>query len=153
MVVEAITGQPYESVCRHEALDPMGVSGSIDPMLPQRAPNGGWLMSANDDTRFVQVFGRDNTVLNAGIHDWLEAQAGGYGMGMFVRRSPSGYDFDHSGEVAGNLGGGSMVLKAANGWTAVVIFGGPTLADASYNALLRLMRSSLGATVVSPPQR
>jgi CubicO group peptidase (beta-lactamase class C family) len=153
MVVQTITGQPYESVCRHEALDPLGVSGSIDPMLRQRAPNGGWLVSASDYARFVQVFGRDNTVLNAGMHEWLEAQVGGYGMGMFVRRSPSGYDFQHSGEVAGDLGGGAMVLKAANGWTAVVIFGGPTLADASYNALLRLMRSSLGAAVVNPARR
>jgi CubicO group peptidase (beta-lactamase class C family) len=54
MVVEAVTGRKYEDVCREAALDPMGVTGMIDPALKQRAPNGGWLMSAIDYARLCR---------------------------------------------------------------------------------------------------
>jgi CubicO group peptidase (beta-lactamase class C family) len=54
MVVEAVTGRKYEDVCREAALDPMGVTGMIDPALMQRAPNGGWLMSAIE-AKFLEM--------------------------------------------------------------------------------------------------
>jgi hypothetical protein len=44
--------------------------------------------------------------LHAESHAWLEAQAGWYGMGTFVRRMSDGIEFSHTGEVAGQLGGG-----------------------------------------------
>ena len=58
IVVDAGTGREYEGVCRDVALDPMGVTGMIDPALKQRAPNGGWLMSAIDyvvSCRFLTI--------------------------------------------------------------------------------------------------
>jgi CubicO group peptidase (beta-lactamase class C family) len=93
IVVETVTGQDYETACRREALDPMRVTGVIDPMLRQRAPNGGWLISAIDYARFVQLFDHNNPVLSPTMHAWLEAQSGWYGMGTFVRRTPDGLEF------------------------------------------------------------
>ncbi len=56
MVVEAVTGSDYERYCRDASLAPMQASGSIDPQLRQRAPSGGWRISAIDYARFIQVF-------------------------------------------------------------------------------------------------
>jgi CubicO group peptidase (beta-lactamase class C family) len=143
IVVEAVTGREYEDVCRDAALDPMGVTGMIDPALKQRAPNGGWLMSAIDYTRFEQIFDDSNTLLSRRAHAWLDAQAGWYGMGTFVRRVPDGIEFSHTGEVAGRLGGGSITVKRASGWTAVIIFGGPTVDTEAYRALRRVIDGSI----------
>jgi CubicO group peptidase (beta-lactamase class C family) len=143
MVVEAVTGQRYEDICRHEALDPMGLIGVIDPELQQRAPNGGWMVSAIDYAKFVQVFDPDNKMLSGHTHAWLEAQAGWYGMGTFVRRMPDGFQFSHDGEVAGNLGGGSITMKRASGWTVVIIFGGAMVDADAYEALRQVIDGSL----------
>ena len=143
MVVEAVTGQPYEDACRHEALDPMGVIAEIDPILRQRAPNGGWLISAIDYARFVQIFDHDNPKLSKATHAWLEAQVGRYGMGTFVRWVNGGLEFSHDGEVAGRLGGGSLSVKRANGWTAVIIFGGPPVDATAYIVLRQVVNESL----------
>lgn len=143
MVAEAVTGQSYAAVCRREALDPMGVSAEIDPVLRQRAPNGGWLISAIDYARFVQIFDHNNPNLSKATHSWLETQAGQYGMGTFVRYMPDGLEFSHDGEVAGRLGGGSLSVKRASGWTAVIIFGGPTVETTAYIALRQIVDVSL----------
>src|SRR4029079_19118351 len=42
VVVESVTGVEYERFCYDASLAPMKASGSIDPMLRARAPNGGW---------------------------------------------------------------------------------------------------------------
>ena len=143
IVIEAVTGREYEGVCRDVALDPMGVTGMIDPALKQRAPNGGWLMSAIDYARFVQIFDDSDTMLSRHTHAWLEAQAGWYGMGTFVRRMSDGFEFSHTGEVAGQLGGGSITVKRASGWTAVIIFGGPTIDTEAYRALRDVIDGSI----------
>jgi CubicO group peptidase (beta-lactamase class C family) len=143
IVVEAVTGREYEDVCRDAALDPMGVTGVIDPALKQRAPNGGWLMSAIDYARFVQIFDDNDTMLSRRIHAWLEAQAGWYGLGTFVRRMSDGFEFSHTGEVAGQLGGGSITVKRPSGWTAVIIYGGPTVDMEAYRALREVIDGSI----------
>ena len=147
MVVEAVTGQDYQSACRALALVPMGVSAGIDPQLAERAPNGGWMITAADYARFVQVFGRDNHLLNPAIHAWLEARVGAYGMGTFVQRADDGLNFRHTGKLPPPLAGGSATMKLSNGWTAVVIYGGPPQGEDASNALMRTLRTSLGGTV------
>jgi hypothetical protein len=64
-------------------------------------------------------------------------------MGTFVRRVPDGIEFSHTGEVAGRLGGGSITVKRASGWTAVIIFGGPTVDTEAYRALRRVIDGSI----------
>jgi CubicO group peptidase (beta-lactamase class C family) len=124
MVVEALTGGDYESHCRNSVLQPMKASGSIDPELRWRAPNGGWRIAATDYAKFVQAFDPGSRVLGSHSREWLESQKGNpdYGLGTFMRHSPTGIDYWHDGSVATSLGGGSYFTKATNGSTAVAIY-------------------------------
>jgi hypothetical protein len=101
------------------------------------------LISAIDYARFVQIFDRNNPNLSKATHTWLETQAGQYGLGTFIRHVPDGLEFSHDGEVAGRLGGGSLSVKRASGWTAVIIFGGPTVDTPAYIALRQIVDVSL----------
>ena len=67
MVTQAVTGSNYESYCKRVALEPLKASGSIDPQLRARAPNGGWRISAVDYAKFVQAFDQHSVVLGAAV--------------------------------------------------------------------------------------
>jgi CubicO group peptidase (beta-lactamase class C family) len=136
MVVEAVTGSPYERYCREVALKPMKAAGTIDPRLQARAANGGWRVSAIDYARFIQVF--DSQAFDSQAFDpaspglgplarqWQATRnsAGAYGLGIFARRTPQGIVLNHSGRNALRERGGSLVIKFPNGWTAVAMFAG-----------------------------
>src|SRR5262249_5163133 len=124
MVAEAVTGSNYESYCKRVALEPLKASGSIDPQLQWRAPNGGWRISAVDYAKFVQAFDHHSVVLGPRSLGWLESQKGNpdYGLGTFLRHTPKGINYWHDGSVAAQVGGGSYFITAYNGWTVVVLF-------------------------------
>lgn len=126
MVVEAVTGSPYERYCRDAALKPMKVAGTIDPRLQSRASSGGWRVSAIDYARFIQVFDPESPGLGPLARQWQAARnsAGAYGLGIFARRTPQGIVLNHSGRNALAERGGSFVIKFPNGWTAVAMFAG-----------------------------
>jgi CubicO group peptidase (beta-lactamase class C family) len=124
MVVEAVARIDYEEYCRHQALEPMKATGSIDPQLRSRAPNGGWQISAIDYAKFVQAFDHGSAVLGPRSLAWLESQNGrpDYGLGTFLQHTSRGINYWHDGSVATQLGGGSYFFKAYNGWTVMVLF-------------------------------
>jgi CubicO group peptidase (beta-lactamase class C family) len=124
IVTVAVTGNNYESYCKRVALEPLKVSGSIDPQLEWRAPNGGWRISAVDYAKFVQAFDHHSVVLERRSLEWLESQKENpdYGLGTFLRHTPKGINYWHDGSVATQIGGGSYFVKAYNGWTVVVLF-------------------------------
>jgi CubicO group peptidase (beta-lactamase class C family) len=131
MVVEAVTGSPYERYCRDAVLKPLKVAGTIDPRLQARASSGGWRVSAVDYARFIQVFdiqALDPVTPGLGplARQWQAARnsAGAYGLGIFARRTPQGIVLNHSGRNALAERGGSFVIKFPNGWTAVAMFAG-----------------------------
>jgi CubicO group peptidase (beta-lactamase class C family) len=143
-VVEAITGNDYESFCRHAVLEAAGVTGSIDPGLRHRAPNGGWVLSAEDYAKFLQVFSPGSKVLGKTSRAWLEARSGdpAYGLGTFLRHTAMGLTLSHDGKVPARIGGGAYQVKLAAGWTAVVIFDG-TVDDAAYGELEHILFAGL----------
>ena len=124
VVVEAVTRADYESHCRAAALAPAGASGFIEPTLRWRAPNGGWVVSAIDYARFIQVFDPGSPVLGAKSRRWLASRATTYGLGMIMDRTARGTIFSHSGRVASRGRGGSYAVRFDDGWTVVVLFGG-----------------------------
>ena len=126
MVVEAVTGSPYERYCRDAVLKPMQVAGTIDPRLQARASSGGWRVSAIDYARFIQVLDPVSPGLGPLARQWQAARnsAGAYGLGIFARRTPQGIVLNHSGRNALPERGGSFVIKFPNGWTAVAMFAG-----------------------------
>ena len=58
MVIQAVTGQPYEEVCHPRLLGLMGFRAVIDPILRQRASNGGWTISARDHAGLAPLMQR-----------------------------------------------------------------------------------------------
>jgi CubicO group peptidase (beta-lactamase class C family) len=126
MVVETITGASYERNCRSAALEPMQASGKIDPVLRGRSPNGGWLVSAIDYAKFVQVFDSKTKVLGEVSRAWMDSrrEIPTYSLGTFMRRTARGVTYQHDGKVALREGGGSYSIKFDNGWTIVVMFDG-----------------------------
>ena len=146
IVVEAISGRNYESYCRSAALEPMKATGSIDPQLHWRAPNGGWRISAIDYAKFVQAFDSQSHVLGSRSRDWLDAQTGNpdYGLGTFLRRVSNGINYWHDGSVATPLGGGAIFVKHSNGWTVIVIWV-RRVEQAAYNDLFKRVYSQLQA--------
>ena len=126
MVVEAVTGSPYERYCRDAVLKPMKVAGMIDPRLQSRASSGGWRVSAIDYARFIQVLDPVSPGLGPLARQWQAERnsAGAYGLGIFARRTPQGIVLNHSGRNALPERGGSFVIKFPNGWTAVAMFAG-----------------------------
>jgi len=126
VVVEAVTGSDYERYCRGAALAPMKAAASIDPQLRDRAPNGGWRVSAADYAKFLQVFEPDAGVLGPVSRKWLESrnERPAYGLGIYLRRTANGFVFSHAGKSNADEGSGSYALKFDNGWTAVVTFEG-----------------------------
>jgi len=161
MVIEAVTGQDYETACRREVFDPMGITADVDPTLRDRAPEGGWTISPIDYARFVQVFDHGNAMLSASTHASLEAQSrvlwltdsrappmGGYGMGTWVQRVLGGLEFYHDGTVTDHLGG-SISVKRASGWTAVFIFDCPTVGGEVWESRSRsrILRAMIDASL------
>jgi CubicO group peptidase (beta-lactamase class C family) len=126
MVIEAASGTDYERYCREVALRPMRASGTIDPQLRQRASSGGWLMSAADYARFIQVFEPGSPALGPMARQWQESHSGrrAYGLGIRIQRTPQGAVLSHSGRSTAPQRGGSYVMKYPNGWTAVATFAG-----------------------------
>jgi CubicO group peptidase (beta-lactamase class C family) len=126
VIAETVTGSSYEQHCGAAALAAMKVSGSIDPQLRARAPNGGWRVSAIDYARFVQVFDAEAGVLGEISRKWQDMLSGNpaYGLGTFLRRTAIGRTFWHSGRVPLRERGGAYSIKFDNGWTAVATFNG-----------------------------
>ena len=126
MIAEAVAGIDYERYCHDASLAPMKASGSIDPMLRARAPNGGWRVSAVDYAKFLQVFDPATAGLGPISRAWLKSrnERPAYGLGVQMRRTARGFILSHSGRVALHERGGAYSIKFDNGWTVVVTFAG-----------------------------
>lgn len=131
MIIEQVSGHPYEEECRRIVLDRLGAQGSIDPELRHRAPNGGWVISAVDYLKFMQVWDPQAGVIGPTARRWLDARiaqsnAGNpvYSLGMRVERTPTGVRYSHGGSVAHEDRGGSYALKFGDGLTVVALLTG-----------------------------
>jgi CubicO group peptidase (beta-lactamase class C family) len=126
VIIETVTAADYERYCREVALRPMRASGTIDPKLRQRAASGGWLMSAADYARFIQVFEPGSPALGPIARQWQESLPGSraYGLGVYIAKTSRGAVLTHSGRSVAPERGGSYLIKYPNGWTAVTTFAG-----------------------------
>jgi len=152
-VAQTVSGVDYETQCK-KVLTRSGATGFIDPKLIDRAPNGGWEISAIDYAKFLDVFEPTNPALSPATRAWMMAQPPSaawrplpntaYALGVQIARNERGEDvFYHNGKVSDDEGGGSYFIKIAGGYTVVVEFSGfnegrtyRDLFDALYAALL-----------------
>jgi CubicO group peptidase (beta-lactamase class C family) len=152
IVVETVTGQPYDEFCRAAALTPMQAAGAIDPALAARASSGGWTVSAIDYAKFIQVFDPMSALLGKTSRDWLDGRRGrpAYGLGISMLRTPRGIIYQHTGKVASRERSGSYVIKFDNGWTTVVLFEG-NLGGPGYRDLQQRLTKAVRPTSNLPP--
>ena len=143
IVIEAVTGTDYETHCRRTVLEPLGISGRIADDERPGAPVGGWLISAIDYARFVQIFAPDATFLGSVSKAWLASRTGGYGLGVFLRRGAKGVIVFHEGKM-GTPPVGSYFIRFDNGWTVMLIYEGIVGTDASQDLARRIAAAAGG---------
>jgi CubicO group peptidase (beta-lactamase class C family) len=125
----------------------VGATGSVEPSLAQRAPNGGWRVSAADYIKVLRYFDGASSLLGPATRQWLRAPEGGrYSLGAGLRRTRLGLRLAHSGKVhhdrAHPARGGSYFIVDPSGYAIVVIFSG-TNPPPVYKALAEALNAAL----------
>lgn len=129
MVIEAVTGQPYETYCNNTVLKPAGVAGArLFPQLKILSSYGGWEMSAIDYVKFLDHFRPKSKLMRSkptGWPVWDFGNGASYGVGTYQRASGDSFNFWHSGafywsEPARfqNFGAYFAVIRQDLRWTA-----------------------------------
>lgn len=126
LVIETITGEPYDQVCRRLVLDPLGIdSAALDGMWGAHGAWGGWSMSAADYARLVwATFGPD-TAIGAAPEAWPSVDAGGarYGMGVLWRAMRGRTFFWSSGMLCwAGEGNGGYFASYGGEWLVVTLY-------------------------------
>ena len=161
-IAQTIAGRDYQAVCGDFfARLTGGVTGSIDPQLMYRAPNGGWIESAANFAKFIGFMDPETKGLGPVSREWLYGLAGSvgnavsdngvdaapcaimggspaYGFGACVQRTAKGYRSYHNGAVVGRPGGSTFVVNEA-GYAAVVIFDAERNYKQLFDALDRVL--------------
>ena len=126
LVIETVTGEPYDQVCRRLVLDPLGIdSAALDGMWGAHGAWGGWSMSAADYARVVwATFGPD-TAIGAAPEAWPSVDAGGarYGMGVLWRAMRGRTFFWSSGMLCwAGEGNGGYFASYGGEWLVVTLY-------------------------------
>ena len=80
-----------------------GGSGTIQPTLTERAPNGGWKVSAVDYVEFLRYFDTDWHILDAMTRDYVRKPPNGdYSLGAHIEHTVDGIRLWHDGLVHGD---------------------------------------------------
>ncbi|MBM3219420.1 MAG: serine hydrolase [Candidatus Rokubacteria bacterium] len=135
LVIEAVTGQSYETYCAEAVLRPHGIAGAkFHAKWAVLGAFGGWNLSGPEYLAFYRAFLPTGTFLNADTRRWLvegtgkELSVGGpvfYSL-LFVRPVAGGHNFFHMGtwgyrqSPSGPSGGindsmGTMAASLASG--------------------------------------
>ena len=126
LVIEAITGEPYDRACRRLVLDPLRIdSAALDGVWGTHGAWGGWSMSAVDYARLVwAAFGPD-TAIGAAPEAWPSVDVGSarYGMGAFWRAVQDRTFFWSSGMLCwAGEGNGGYFASYGGEWLVVTLY-------------------------------
>lgn len=99
MVIEAVTGEPYEQYCLNAVLAPVGATAELNPPLRILNAYGGWKISVIDYVKFLGVLRRRSDVIKLIPTSWPKTDLGGayYGPGLLMRPFNGSYIYSHSG--------------------------------------------------------
>ncbi|GLW22427.1 class A beta-lactamase-related serine hydrolase [Microbispora triticiradicis] len=101
LVIQSVTGQPYESYCRRMALAPRGATGRIGPGTRAMKAFGGWEISAVDYAMFARAFDPRARLLSPAAHRFIDASAvsgrPAASLGVFVVPTAHGRNVFHHG--------------------------------------------------------
>jgi CubicO group peptidase (beta-lactamase class C family) len=149
VVIETLTAETYERYCGREVLEAVGVNGAtINPDWRVMGAYGGWKISAEGYTRFLDYFDPSKKLLQSRPADWPKAIVGNgamYSMGTYMRKAGSGYNFWHVGSWERhqpNASFGAFYAKWHQGISVVATYE-PTASDAaSYDLDSSLYRAA-----------
>lgn len=170
VMIEEVTGQPYEKYCNQAVLNPLGITGAgLDPEWRILSSYGGWKLSGPQYLRFMEAFAPDSNILgrkslaflNDGTRKWINDQEDVYyAMGMLVRPvADGGHNLWHEGAWSYNLNNsangrlsknmGTYAVRLDNGvsWFAEYE---PKPSDAAVEELDVLMYRSISAIETWP---
>ena len=129
LVIEELTGEPYEEFCKKAVLEPAGVTtASLNKKWRVMSSWGGWEISARDYMKFAQAnFSEKSNPSASGDHQLPNAYGKRnrkYGPGVIYRFDKGGFNIWHSGSWRGIRGGpkdrfGAYFAKYKNGYTIV----------------------------------
>jgi CubicO group peptidase (beta-lactamase class C family) len=150
LVIEAVTGEGYESYCGREVLAKVGITdATLNPNWMAMGAYGGWLISAEDYVRLMAYVTRGSKLLSLSVGKWPRFALGGgasYGPGTLLRESGNGwYNAWHFGSwnagstAANNFG---AYFAFVDGSTGVFAAYTPTVTDDQQGAL----DAAMGAT-------
>jgi CubicO group peptidase (beta-lactamase class C family) len=102
-MIEEATGVPHETYCRNAVLDPIGVSGDLEPTWRVLWSFGGWRMKGADYLAFLDYFDPASSRLGARVKAWVNVDALGmgssggawYALGTNVRKYGTGVNVWH----------------------------------------------------------
>ncbi|WP_181832655.1 serine hydrolase [Bosea caraganae] len=102
LIVEQVTGQPYEEACRRLVLEPAGAGAAhISLVQPFMSSWAGWIISARDMALFMRHFEPRFGLLKTGPRDWPKVDLGDrwfYSVGTRLRHNEDdSYSAVHSG--------------------------------------------------------
>ncbi|GAA4190007.1 serine hydrolase domain-containing protein [Microbispora amethystogenes] len=101
LVIQSVTGEPYESYCRRMALAPRGAAGRIGPGTRAMKAFGGWEISAVDYAMFARAFDPRARLLSPAAHRFIDASAvsgkPAASLGVYVVPTAHGRNVFHHG--------------------------------------------------------
>lgn len=101
MVIEAVTGQPYETYCADTVLKPARITGAgLYPDLKILSSYGGWSLSAIDYAKFLDHFRPKSGLMQSKPAGWPAWDFGNgvyYSIGTSQRPVNGRYSFAHGG--------------------------------------------------------
>lgn len=106
IVIQTVTGEEYDSYCRREVLEPVGVhDAGLNPDWRMMGAFGGWKISAADYAKFLSYFDPSRRLLGIRPANWPKTDTNGasYSLGTFMRRTGSRYNFWHFGSWTRNV--------------------------------------------------
>lgn len=121
-VIEAVTGQPYETACRDRVLTPAGVTGAGSDLARAFLPWGGWDMSLPDYAAFYDYAFGAAGVLTPHLRELPRSEivpSVHYGMGVMQRDRGAATNVWHFGALCFHDGPnfGSYAVHHDTGWT------------------------------------
>jgi CubicO group peptidase (beta-lactamase class C family) len=162
MVIEAVSGQSYETFCQIHILEPLRISGRIPPDLRRVAPFGGWEMSEPDLLRLWAVFDVNHpslltrqileaTLLSRSLPPTEAHSAVYYTLGTYVRQDAvrTSYSLSHNGIldfVRGQPHVYSYAEKVVPGYAWMFVFQTPPL---NYSRERRAITTAVRAAVIA----
>lgn len=124
LMIEAATGQDYETACRARVLDPAGATAVASQTSGAFLPWGGWAMRVADYAAFHRHwFGPDGEIGVAPLeHPHVEIETGLYhGLGTFFRVGNGTANAWYFGALCmpGRINIGSFAVRWAEDWSLV----------------------------------